>query len=54
MVTKKIALAILSATLTVALVVGAVAFAAARKTVTVSVDGKETTVQTFGGTVEEV
>ncbi len=51
---KKIAFAILSATLTLGLVIGSVAYASARKSVTVSVDGKEHTVSTFGGTVEDV
>ena len=51
---KKIALAILSAALTLGLVVGTVAYASARKSVTVSIDGKEHTVSTSAGTVADV
>jgi uncharacterized protein YabE (DUF348 family) len=53
-VTKKIATAILSATLIVGLVAGAVAYASVRKTVTLSVDGKEQTVKTTDDTVADV
>ncbi|MFP3700428.1 ubiquitin-like domain-containing protein, partial [Burkholderia sp. SIMBA_013] len=37
-----------------ALVVGVVAFVGNNKTVTLNVDGKVSSIQTFGGTVDEV
>lgn len=51
---KKLLLLILSTVLALGLVVGGVAYATARKTVTVSIDGKEHRVTTFDGTVGEV
>ena len=52
---KKIALATMTAVLTVGLVLGTVAFASAsKKSVTVSVDGKEQVVKTSGDTVADV
>ncbi|MGH3506934.1 MAG: transglycosylase family protein [Nocardioidaceae bacterium] len=52
---KKFALAILSALLTVGLVVGIASWSGAqKKSVTLSIDGKEQTVSTDGDTVEDV
>jgi uncharacterized protein YabE (DUF348 family) len=54
-VSKKFALAILSAILTVGLVVGITTWSGAqKKSVTLSIDGKEQTLSTGGETVEEV
>jgi uncharacterized protein YabE (DUF348 family) len=53
-VSKRLILVILSATLVLGSVVGTIAFASARKTVTVSVDGSSKEVTTFGDTVGDV
>ncbi len=51
---KRIILAIMSVVVAATLVVGGVAFATAKKSVTVSIDGQEKTVTTYGDTVADV
>ncbi|MBA2772787.1 MAG: DUF348 domain-containing protein, partial [Nocardioidaceae bacterium] len=51
---KRIILAIMSVVVAATLVVGGVAFATAKKSVTISIDGKEKTVTTYADTVADV